>query len=188
VTDEPVSPYRPEFEAALRLFARVSEAMAARGLRRPVLVGGAAAEFYTQSAISTGDFDLCTFRQEELGEEMAKLGFVSPSGPGQMLKGWVHPDLKLGFEVVAETPLDGAFDPATLVLVENTGDGSFVVISVEDLIADRIGQYASGSAPDRLQQAKTLFSLQTSIDRDYLDRRIKEETGDDYGIEALDQG
>jgi hypothetical protein len=44
------SPYRPEFEAALRLFASVSEAMAASGFSRPILVGGAAAEFYSKSA------------------------------------------------------------------------------------------------------------------------------------------
>jgi hypothetical protein len=54
------SPYRPEFEAALRLFAQVSEAMHRRGLQRPILVGGAAAEFWSVSALSTGDFDMCT--------------------------------------------------------------------------------------------------------------------------------
>jgi hypothetical protein len=177
--------YRPEFEAALRLLAQVSEAMVARGLRRPILVGGGAAEFYSQSAISTGDFDLCTFRQDALEEEMQKLGFVRPSGAGQMLKGWIHPDLKLGFEVVAETPMDGAFDHDTLVLVDNGDAGAFVVLSVEDLIADRMGQYASGSAPDRLDQARTLFRLQSSLDRAYLDRRIREETAGDYGIEDL---
>jgi hypothetical protein len=79
----PESAYRPEFEAALRLFAQLSEAMVARGLRRPILVGGAAAEFYSQSALTTGDFDLCTHRQAELEEEMRKLGFVRPSGTGQ---------------------------------------------------------------------------------------------------------
>ena len=60
----PQSPYRPEFEAALRLFARMSQEMAESGHARPILVGGAAAEYYTQSALSTGDFDLCTPRQE----------------------------------------------------------------------------------------------------------------------------
>ena len=40
-----MSGYRPEYEAALRLFAQVSEAMAERGLKRPILVGGVAAEF-----------------------------------------------------------------------------------------------------------------------------------------------
>lgn len=179
------SAYRPEFEAALRIFARVSEAMKAKGFNRPILVGGAAAEFYSNSAINTGDFDLCTPRQEELEAEMVKAGFVRPKGPGQLTRGWIHPELKLGFEVVANTPLDGAFDRDTLALVENLEEGSFVVISVEDLIADRMGQYASGTAPEHLGQAQTLFSLHTSIDRAYLDHRIRHETQNEYGIEAL---
>lgn len=181
-----MSAYRPEFEAALRLFARVSEAMKARGYERPILVGGAAAEFYSKSAISTGDFDLCTPRQDALETEMQAAGFVRPRGAGQKLKGWVHPDLKLGFEVVARVPLDGNFDRATLALIDNfSSDGAFVVISVEDLIADRMGQFASGTASDRLQQAAKLFALHPSLDLAYLDRRIREETAGEYGVEAL---
>ncbi len=180
-----MSAFRPEFKAALRLFARVSEGMKARGFPRPILVGGAAAEFYSQSAISTGDFDMCTPRQDALEEEMQKLGFVRPSGPGQLLKGWIHPELKLGFEVVADTPMDGAFDRDKLALVENLGSDKFVVISVEDLIADRMGQFASGAAADRIDQARKLFALQIELDMDYLDRRISEETFGDYGIDAL---
>ena len=180
------SPYRPEFAAALRLFARVSEAMALRGLQRPILVGGAAAEFWSNSAINTGDFDMCTPRQDELDEEMIAAGFVKPSGPGQMLKGWVHPALKLGFEVVASVPMDGGIDRATLALIENfDAAGAFVVISVEDLIADRMGQFASGTAQDRLGQAQALYALHPRLDSVYLDRRIREETSGDYGIEKL---
>ena len=57
--------YRPEFEEALRLFGRASEAMKARGFLAPVLVGGAAAEIYSNSAINTGDFDIVTGGQAE---------------------------------------------------------------------------------------------------------------------------
>ena len=64
----PQPPYRPEFVAALRLFAQVSEAMHRWGFQRPILVGGAAAEFWSGSAINTGDFDLCTPRQDALEE------------------------------------------------------------------------------------------------------------------------
>ncbi|EQB07899.1 hypothetical protein [Novosphingobium lindaniclasticum] len=90
------SGYRPEFVAALQLFARVSEAMHRRGLQRPILVGGAAAEFWSLSAVTTGDFDICTTRQPELEEEMERAGLVRPSGAGAMLKGWIHPELRLG--------------------------------------------------------------------------------------------
>jgi hypothetical protein len=65
-----MSAYRSEFEAALRLFARASEAMHRRGFQRPILVGGAAAEFHTVSALTTGDFDVCTLRQPEFEEEL----------------------------------------------------------------------------------------------------------------------
>jgi len=182
----PQSPYRPEFTAALRLLAQVSEAMHRRGLQRPVLVGGAAAEFWSGSEINTGDFDLCTPRQDALEEAMVAAGFVRPSGAGQMLKGWVHPELKLGFEVVADVPMDGNVDAAHVRLVQPIGsEDLFRVISVEDLIADRMGQYASRTAPDRIEQARILLALHPDADLDYLERRIREESMGDYGVEDI---
>lgn len=180
------SPYRPEFEAALRIFARVSEAMVAKGMARPVLVGGAAVEYYSGSAISTGDFDFCSPLQPELEDIMQAHGFIRPSGALKSLRGWIHPELQLGFEIVARVPMDGSVDVEHVALVENIGvGGAFAIVSVEDLIADRIGQYASGTAREMLEQARILYSLHPHLDRDYLDRRIKEETANDYGIEAL---
>ena len=178
--------YRPAFVAALQLLARVSEAMVARALPRPILVGGAAVEFYSGSAMSTGDFDLCSPVQAELEEEMQRLGFIKPSGPGMATRGWIHPDLRLGYEIVARVPMDGSVDPAHILLVEEIAPGqSFAIISVEDLIADRMGQYASGTARDRLDQARALFRLHPDVDRAYLDRRIREESQGDHGIEDL---
>lgn len=179
-------PYRPQFEAALRLFARVSEALRLRGLSRPVLVGGAAAELWSTSAVTTGDFDICTPSQPELEEEMQRAGFVRPSGPGTLLKGWIHPDLQLGFEIVAEVPMDGNIEPNRLRLVQPIGEAAlFRVISVEDLIADRMGQFASGTAPDRFEQARLLLALHPDADFDYLDHRIREESSGDFGLEDL---
>jgi hypothetical protein len=178
--------YRPEFVAALQLFARVSEAMHARGLQRPILVGGAAAEFWSTGEVTTGDFDICTTRQPELEEEMQRAGFIRPSGAGAMLKGWVHAELRLGFEVVAEVPMDGNVDAAHLRLVRPIGgQGLFRIISVEDLIADRVGQYASGTAADRLLQARVLLGLQPTVDLAYLERRIREESAGDYGVDDI---
>lgn len=174
--------YRPEFAAALELFARVSESIAERGLPRPVLVGGAAVEYYTASAIGTGDFDVCTPIQQELEEELVKFGFVRPSGPGLLTRGWVHPDLHLGFEIVGNSPLDGNVPPERLVLIEGlAGDTSFVIIPVEDLIADRMGQYASGTAPEMRDQAHLLLHLHPEVDMNYLEERIRFETEGDFG-------
>ena len=104
----PKSPYRPEFEAALHLLARISSEMDAAGYRPPVLVGGGAVEIYTRGAVTTGDFDLSCGRQDVLEEHMQRHGFVRPSGPGMATRGWVHPELKLGFECVSDTLLDGS--------------------------------------------------------------------------------
>ncbi|MBX9730746.1 MAG: hypothetical protein K2X59_05405 [Sphingomonas sp.] len=173
--------YRPEFEAALRLLAQASEAMVARGLPRPILVGGGAVELYSGSAISTGDFDLSTARQAEFEEILRNLGFVKPSGPGKATRGWIHPQLALGFEIVSATLLDGLADRDRVLLVDVGPEGEAAILSVEDIIADRMGQFASGSAPEMREQAQRLLSLHSDADRAYLDRRIREETGGDYG-------
>lgn len=180
-------PWRPEFLDALRMLARLCDAMDGRGLPRPVLVGGGAVEFYSGSALMTGDIDVTSPVQPELEEELQRLGFIRPSGRGQSLRGWIHPDLGFGFEVVGSSPLGGGIDPARLRLVAPIGETAlFRIISVEDLIADRIGQYASGSAPEMLGQAKVLQSLYPDLDPAYLDRRIRQETLGDYGAEVLE--
>lgn len=180
-----MSAYRPEFEAALRLFARVSEAMVAMGRERPVLVGGAAVEIYSLSALNTGDFDIVTGSQSVFEQILQDHGFVRPSGPGMATRGWIHPDLRLGFEVVSSTLLDGQADRSRLRPIRVGDAGMIEVISMEDMIADRMGQYASGSAPDMLEQAQKLFSLSEGADLDYMERRIRYETADDYGVQDL---
>jgi hypothetical protein len=179
------SPYRPEFEAALRLFARVSEAMKARGFRAPVLVGGAAVEIYSLSTINTGDFDISTGAQDVFEEELRRVGFIRPSGVGMATRGWIHPELKLGFEVVSSTLLDGMADREKVELLDFAPDGEVAVLAVEDIIADRMGQFASGTAHEMREQAQKLFILHNEADLDYMDQRIRYESGGDYGVADL---
>lgn len=180
-------PWRPEFLEALRLLARISEKLAARGEPRPILVGGGAVEYYSGSAIMTGDIDLCSPIQPELEAEMQRHGFVKPSGPGKLTRGWVHPKLGLGFEIVGSSPMGGHIDARYIALVDGIAPGAaFAIISVEDLIADRMGQYASGTAREMLGQARELMRLHPAVERDYLDRRVREETVGDYGIEHVE--
>lgn len=178
--------YRPQFEAALRAFARVSERMKRHKLSAPVLVGGAAVELYSSSAIATGDLDISTPWQDDFETALQAEGFVRPRGAGQATRGWVHPDLGLGFEVVSDTLLDGNADRARVRLIDFGADGQIAVIAVEDMIADRMGQYASGTARDMLGQAQRLFQLHPDSDPGYLDRRIREESSGDYGINDLE--
>jgi hypothetical protein len=179
------SAYRPEFEAALRLLARISRAMDEAGFRPPVLVGGAAVEIYTRGAVTTGDFDLSCGRQDILEAEMQRAGFIRPSGAGKATRGWIHPELKLGFECVSDVLLDGMADREMVQVVCLAPDGDIAVIAPEDIIADRMGQYASGSAPVMLGQARSLFGFCEGLDLSYMERRISEETGGDYGLQDL---
>lgn len=177
--------YRPEFEAALRLLARISAEMDAGGYRPPILVGGGAVEVYSRSAITTGDFDLACGRQDVLEAVMQRYGFVRPSGAGVATRGWIHPELRLGFECVADTLLDGMADRDMVQIVDVAPDGAVAVIAPEDIIADRMGQYASGSAPDMLGQARALYALCESLDLGYMQRRIAEETAGSHGLQDL---
>lgn len=181
-----MSQWRPQFEAALTMLAEISSAMDEGGYRPPILVGGGAVELYTQSALNTGDFDLVSSQQTVLEETMAQHGFIRPKGAGLSLRGWIHPDLKLGFEVVGSRLLDGLADNDFLRVIEIGDHGAVAVISVEDLIADRMGQFASGSANEMFAQAKALFKLSKGLDRAYMERRIREETAQDYGIQNLE--
>lgn len=180
-----MSVYRPEFEAALRLFATASEALVARGFTRPILVGGAAVELYTLGAVTTGDFDVVTPMQSEFEDALRRLGFTKPGGPGHTPLGWIHPELQLGFEVVSSSLLDGAADRDRALLVNTGTDGQASIISLEDIIADRVGQFASGSAPDMLDQARRLLALYPDADLDYMERRVRHETKGDYGVEDI---
>ena len=180
------SPFRPEFEAALTILARVGKRMKAQGCLLPVLVGGGAVELYSNSAIMTGDFDLSTARQDIFEQALRDEGFVRPSGPGMATRGWIHRDLKLGFEVVSDRLLDGNADRDRIRLISVADVGEIAVISVEDMIADRMGQYASGTAREMLAQAQALFHLYPDADRAYMEKRIREETAGDHGIEALE--
>jgi len=110
---------------------------------------------------------------------------VKPSGAGQSTRGWVHPDLALGFEVVASDLLDARADRSRLRRIDMGEDGTVAFLSLEDMIADRMGQHASGSAPGMLEQARSLFALHADADLAYLEERIRQESSGDHGVSDL---
>lgn len=92
----------------------------------------------------------------------------------------------MGVEVVSGPVFDGAVPPDKLDVVLFDA-GRLAVISIEDIIADRMGQYASHEASNAeiLDQAIQLFRLASEIDEDYLDQRIRAETLNTYGSAFL---
>lgn len=91
----------------------------------------------------------------------------------------------MGFEVVGSTLLDGNAHVDKLLIFNIGVDDQFAVIAPEDLIADRMGQFASGTAPEMLQQARSLFALCKDLDLHYMEIRIRTETLGQYGISDI---
>lgn len=183
--------YRPEYLAALELLAAVFDEVVTAGYERPILVGGAAVEFYTGGAVTSGDFDVLTAGLKELEAALQTRGFVRPSGPGVLLRGLHHPELGIGVEVVSGHLFDGTSD-RTRARVVTVGRGSIALPPVEDMIADRMGQYAAPAQHDRemLGQAVALYriarhNLEDPLDEEYLDRRIKAETLGECDLSSL---
>ena len=160
--------------------------MIERGFTAPILVGGGAVELYTAGAIATGDFDLVTARQEEFEAVLREYGFTKPGGPGHTQLGWVHPTLRLGFEIVSSSLYEGMADRNRVILFDLGEDGAAAIVSIEDMIADRLGQFASGTAPEMLEQARSLYDLHPGADLDYMETRVRYETGGDFGVQDLE--
>jgi hypothetical protein len=178
--------FRPEFREALTLLGRAIGNMRKQGLTPPILVGGAAVEFYTGGAVTTGDFDFVTPLQDEFFQELEKVGFGRPP-PGRSPRIRIHVPSALGVEVVSGPLMDGRADMARVVEVD-LPDGAVRLIPIEELIADRTAQALAGSRidPTMRSQAVMLLALGSALDRAYLDRRIGEETGGEAGLATVE--
>ena len=178
--------YRREFIEALKILARACERVAEHGRGGPILVGGAAVEFYTGGAVVSGDFDVVTTMQGELEAILEELGFERPVGPGESTKGLVHRGLLIGVEVVGSALLDGEGDRDRVLLTELDGR-EVTIIGIEDLIADRMGQYNAvpGGDPEMLSQAVRLMQFAAAIDETYLDAQIRSQTLGDFDLAFL---
>lgn len=170
--------FTPEFVEALRLLGSAMEEVTAAGQQCPVLVGGAALELWTTGRYVSGDFDLVGVDPRPMEEALIKRGFRREDRRGHLRRGLYHPTLDIGVEFVSGRLFDGNADPNHLRLVTIGQDSRVLVIPVEDVIADRLGQYASHprSSKAMLMQAVQAWLLAPEVDRDYLDQRIRTET------------
>lgn len=179
---EAAAPYRPEFVAALEKIAQACSIMKGRQQVLPILVGGAVVEFDTGSAIASGDFDFVADDAEGFASALLAVGFRREDRQGRLLRGFHHPDLLIGVEIVSGGYFDGFADRQRIRIVE-LASGEVWAASTEDLIADRIGQWLANSADKSvLLQALTLLDLGNLLDTAYLDRRIRDETNGELDL------
>jgi len=176
--------FRSEFREALSLLAQVCDEVVRRWYPLPVLVGGAAVEFYTSGDAMTADADFVTPYHDVFEEILPKYGFVFVDRPGRRMRRFRHPSLDLGVEVVSDDLYPGS-DPARIRLVRTAGGGRIAIYPVEDVIADRLGQYAEDSRAEMLGQAIQLYQLATELDEAYLEARIRDQTHGDWSLARL---
>ncbi len=154
---------------------------------RAVLVGGAAVSLYTQGRYVSGDFDVVAGVDDAFDLAMKNNGFVTEDRRGHLLVGWYHPQYpNLGVQVVSGPLFDGMSDPTKIKAI-SVGKGHLTMAAVEDLIADRLGQFAASNNLDQslLRQAKWLVRI-PDLDRSYLVRRIRQESGDPSLVDLQD--
>ncbi len=153
-------------ERTLQIAAALCEALTAAG-SHPVLVGGGAVEIYTRSAYTTRDLGFVAAVTDELGNTMLQLGFEREG------RHWVHEQLG----VVVGFPGTTLGD-AEAVSIDVDG-AELRIISVEDLIVDRLASWKHwGWGPDGAA-AVILMAIHTDLDADRLwQRGAQEEVAD----------
>lgn len=112
-------------------------------------------------------------------------GFRREDRVGRLLRGYYHPRLpQFGFELVSGALFDGKSERHRCLPVRMRDGAEVIFPAVEDMIADRLGQFAANEAdPTMLHQARLLFQLALSIDETYLSRCVAEEGGDLSALE-----
>jgi hypothetical protein len=143
----------------LLALALVADRLRESGLE-PILVGGAAVEFYTAGGYTTKDIDLALPHGPETDAAFADLGFTKEG------RYWVREDLDLLFEAPAPAGLPGETAPRTIAEIEGL---TIVILGIEDLVLDRLRAWIHGTSEEDGRWARRLALLHAgSIDWAYL--------------------
>ena len=146
-----------------------------------VLVGGGATSVLTGGSFHSADFDMVAMMDDAFERAMLATGFRHEDRSGHLLIGYYHPDHPgYGVQQVSGDLFQGRADRRRLVQLKLQGSDHITMPSIEDMIADRLGQHAIASPTDdsRLGQAETLYRLASNLDITYLLERIRDEDGD----------
>lgn len=126
---EAASGLKESVERLMTIASIVAEAMRSVG-RDPILVGGAAVEFYTQGGYSTADIDMVSEGGKDLVRIMSELGFERF---GKDYKDNAR-------RIYIEFP-GSSLKPSERTDTVAVGRRTLRVISIEDLIVDRLNAY-----------------------------------------------
>ena len=136
----------------------LTETLAPVGIE-PILVGGAALEFYTAGGYATKDVDLALPVATEVDAAFESLGFLKEG------RYWYREDLDLLFEAPAPAGLPGEDSPRTLVNLDGL---RLVIIGVEDLLLDRLRAWVHWRSEEDGRWARRLAMLYPDLDWGYV--------------------
>jgi len=143
-----------------RILANISEKLPNN--KKPILVGGSAVEFYTLGTCKSIDIDLLADR-ESLIKVLEEMGF------SKIGRHWFYTK-DIGIEIVGDSAEGRRVNK---ILHE----GKLIyVLSIEDLIVDRLNACKHWKSQYDCEQAQVLFNVYSEkIDLDYLKKRMVEE-------------
>ncbi|QSO47475.1 nucleotidyltransferase family protein [Alicyclobacillus mengziensis] len=154
---------QPEsFERTMKAVASITTCLMSAGIQ-PIIVGGHAVELYTFSSYTTKDVDLVLEGYQKAGDILERLGFTKIPGS----RHWYCEALDLPIEI-PDTILEGSYERISKVAV---GDDEVYVISIEDLLIDRLRAGVFWKSTIDMEQAEALLrSYANKLDLQYLDQ------------------
>jgi hypothetical protein len=137
--------------------ALLSKEIVERGGKQPIIVGGEAVEIYTQGSYTTGDIDIKS--PLEITEAVLKeWGFVKAGRP------WLNKELDIYIDWLGSSLEEGEEAEKRAAIIKITEELDIRVISIEDLVIDRLGAFKWWGDTDSLMWAKVLVRVKKSID------------------------
>jgi len=137
--------------------ALFSREVVRRGGKQPIIVGGQAVEIYTQGSYTTGDIDIKA--PFEITEAILKeWGFDKAGRP------WLNRELNIYLDWLGSSLEEGEEAEKKAAIIKITEDLEIRVISIEDLVIDRLGAFKWWGDTDSLMWAKVLIRVKKSID------------------------
>jgi len=161
-------------ERHIEIVAIITEALVPHQIT-PILVGGAAVEFYSRGGYTTGDIDLVAPGGRALAETMRALGFLKRG------KDWINDELEISIEYWSDTL--GPDEDFNEILYHSQ---SLRILSIEDLIVDRLCAFKWwGSTVDGVNVMLLLESAMGYDDKATIRKGKREDVYD--GLQGIKQ-
>jgi hypothetical protein len=117
---------------------------------RAIVIGGLAVEFWTRGEYATTDIDLYLPHGPAVDDLLAEVGFKREG------RHWVISEHELFVEAPASFPAESE----EVAEIELRSGDKVLVLSVEDVVVDRLHQFVSGGHSDVAEQAVALLGAE----------------------------